>query len=218
LDLSREFIMPVQSQPMLVSQIVRAASQGEFALPPWQRGDVWTLEQRVALLDSMARGLPIGAVLTWRPDQRSDQPRVDSIARPLTGCPAVPGAHLLLDGRQRLTTILMAARGELPVYWDGERWGESGFVSAELAVTSDSRKLMPLYLAMQAAGHSIATIDVVLGEAARIASSVVTFLEIADSDVERAAETYRRIATAGSAHSVEDLRAMEQWISTRGTA
>jgi hypothetical protein len=55
--------------------------------PPYQRGSVWTEEQRVGLIKSLIQGLPIGALfINERP---FPQPRV------------------CVDGKQRLETVAM---------------------------------------------------------------------------------------------------------------
>ncbi len=40
---------------------------GHLALPPWQRNNVWSLEQQHRMLDSMAHQLPMGPIIVWRP-------------------------------------------------------------------------------------------------------------------------------------------------------
>jgi hypothetical protein len=51
--------------------------------PDWQRGDVWTLEQRQCLIDSMIKGMPFGSLMVWVND----------------------GKKVMVDGKQRTTTI-----------------------------------------------------------------------------------------------------------------
>lgn len=62
------------------------------ALPPFQRGYVWTPAQAELLLDSITRGFPIGAILVWDPSVRNS--RI---------WPADSG--MILDGQQRLTAL-----------------------------------------------------------------------------------------------------------------
>lgn len=63
--------------------------------PPYQRASVWTPEQRVELIRSLMQGLPIGAVFLNR----------RSILEP----------QRVVDGKQRLETLLMWIRDEVHV-------------------------------------------------------------------------------------------------------
>lgn len=58
-----------------------------FVLPSWQRGSVWNTNQKIALIESMWRGIPIG---TYTYNQTEHQGRMD---------------NLLIDGQQRLSAI-----------------------------------------------------------------------------------------------------------------
>jgi len=60
---------------------------GAFIVPPFQRGLVWTLEQKRRLIESLYMGLPVGAIV-W--NQTHAAGRCD---------------RWLLDGQQRVTAI-----------------------------------------------------------------------------------------------------------------
>ena len=92
--------------------IVRAANQGEYAVPEFQRGFVWTVAQVRDLADSLTRSYPVGSILTWKSDtaiQRGDsgQPRQKS---------------WIIDGQQR-TTALCTLFDRRPEWWDNNRSG-----------------------------------------------------------------------------------------------
>lgn len=83
--------------------------------PPYQRGSVWTLDQRIALVESWLRGLPAGVVILadrgtelWRRANRGANPYE-------TG----KGIWAVIDGKQRLTTAIMWFAGEfaVPASW-----------------------------------------------------------------------------------------------------
>ena len=46
--------------------IVKSAHQGEFAVPEFQRGFVWTVAQVRELADSLTHNYPVGSILTWK--------------------------------------------------------------------------------------------------------------------------------------------------------
>lgn len=90
--------------------------------PPYQRGDVWTTEQRVNLVRSMLLGVPVAAIVLNR--------RVDNEAwAAAEGDPDPAHWFAVIDGKQRLTTFRMWFSGGLAVpgawfddeYFDGER-------------------------------------------------------------------------------------------------
>jgi len=82
--------------------------------PPYQRGSVWTLDQRIALVESWLRGLPAGVVIladrgneAWRRAGNPDP------------CETGKGMWAVIDGKQRLTTALMWFSSEfaIPASW-----------------------------------------------------------------------------------------------------
>jgi hypothetical protein len=113
--------VPKDPQPS-VDRIDGLASRiltGDILLPKFQRSFVWERPQIVSLLDSVARGYPIGSVLLWQSSQelRSENRIADlEIAPPKAGYPV----NYLLDGQQRLSTICGA------MHWHGSdpksRW------------------------------------------------------------------------------------------------
>ena len=128
--------VPKDPQPS-VDRIDGLASRilsGDILLPKFQRSFVWERPQIVSLLDSVARGFPIGSVLLWqsRQELRSENRIADlEIALPKPDYPV----NYLLDGQQRLSTICGA------MHWHGSdpksRWNlaydlrNQGFVHLE---------------------------------------------------------------------------------------
>ena len=92
--------------------VIRAANHGEYAVPEFQRGFVWTAAQVREFADSLSRSYPVGSILTWKSDtaiQRGDsnQPQQKS---------------WLIDGQQRITA-LCTLFGKRPDWWDNNRSG-----------------------------------------------------------------------------------------------
>lgn len=90
-----------------VGQLVRMIDDGIIGLPNFQRDFVWPPNQIAALLDSVARDWPIGALLLVRP--------IPELAmRPIAGAPNLRSdrvQYLVLDGQQRLTALYQAISG-----------------------------------------------------------------------------------------------------------
>lgn len=98
---------------MSLSDVLRKVDRTKIQLPDFQRGWVWENDRIRALLASISRGFPIGAVMML--DSGGD---IHFKCRPVEGA-AVDSAgrpeHFLLDGQQRLTSLYQALRHPGPV-------------------------------------------------------------------------------------------------------
>jgi hypothetical protein len=91
------------------------ATEGTLILnPPYQRGSVWTLDQRIALVRSWMTGVPVGAVIIN--DRRSGLWTDVDTFDPHS---ADPASEAVVDGQQRIRTALAWFAGEfaVPVSW-----------------------------------------------------------------------------------------------------
>lgn len=77
--------------------------------PEFQRGSVWTQEQKEQLIVSMLHGLPIGSfyVNEWWFDEEEKRAKMD---------------HVLFDGQQRFTAILEFLMGQFPITFEGRSY------------------------------------------------------------------------------------------------
>lgn len=124
--------MDINAFPRLVDHttsylcdLVKAAGNGELALPKFQRPFVWDDSDTSALLDSITQGFPIGSLILWVGWWSGAQVPADRV-RPFEGSTLRPNPTLVLDGQQRLTALLNATRhgtrwvvdlgGEAPVF------------------------------------------------------------------------------------------------------
>jgi hypothetical protein len=83
-------------------------------VPAFQREYVWKRDDAKRLLSSLIKDYPTGTMLTWE----TNHP------------PELKGKHkynekqgavrLILDGQQRITTLYMLIRGEIPPYYKAE--------------------------------------------------------------------------------------------------
>lgn len=97
----------------------------ELFIPAIQRPYVWTPEQIIRLFDSLMRGYPIGALMFWDlpPGSRDDWEiyrfvthfRMGSIHNEPSGLSADDRVSLVLDGQQRLTSLLIGLQGSYTV-------------------------------------------------------------------------------------------------------
>jgi uncharacterized protein with ParB-like and HNH nuclease domain len=96
---------------MKISMILDKIDEKQLFVPAFQREYVWKRDDAKQLLDSLIKEYPTGTILTWE------------TAKP----PELKGPHkynekqgavkLLLDGQQRVTTLYMLIKGEIPYYY-----------------------------------------------------------------------------------------------------
>ena len=78
-----------------ISDLVREFNEGKITLPLMQRDFVWRPRKARALFESLCMGYPIGSFYLWK-----------SVKPQLTKQGHRPGSLLLLDGQQRLTSLI----------------------------------------------------------------------------------------------------------------
>jgi hypothetical protein len=96
-----------------LKDILREVDEGKLQLPDFQRDYVWNDEDIRSLVASIAKGFPVGALLTLETGGE-----VNFKPRLLEGVPAreVEPAELLLDGQQRMTSLFQAMYSKSPVH------------------------------------------------------------------------------------------------------
>lgn len=145
--------------------------------PPYQRGYVWTLEQRVNLVRSLLLGVPVAALVLNRRGSNAAWRRNEGD----------PGEvwYACIDGKQRLTTMHMWWRGEfaIPADWLERRMHGAGHDLAMVTVRDLSdvgRRFMDNRCMIPVAEASLGSLA-------------------------EEAEVYGLINSAGSAQTQEDL-------------
>jgi hypothetical protein len=95
-----------------LKDLLRDADEGRLQLPDFQRDYVWGDEDVRSLIASVAKGFPVGALLTMETGGE-----VEFKPRLLAGVPAknVSPDELLLDGQQRITSLYQATFSRKPV-------------------------------------------------------------------------------------------------------
>lgn len=96
---------------MKISSILEKIDERQLFVPAFQREYVWKKKDAKLLIDSMIKGYPTGTILTWDTNQPPEL-KGAHVYDPLQGA-----IKILLDGQQRVTTLYMLIRGELPPYY-----------------------------------------------------------------------------------------------------
>jgi hypothetical protein len=108
---------------MKISQLLDAINDLELVMPEFQREYVWSLEQAKELMVSLFNDYPTGSLLVW---ETTEPPEIKNDARKTE---KAGWFKVLLDGQQRLTTLYLLTRGEIPPYY------------TEKEITNDPRNL-----------------------------------------------------------------------------
>jgi hypothetical protein len=97
----------------------------QYFLPAIQREFVWNTSQIIQLYDSIVRGYPIGSFLFWelKPENRDkwevykfvDRFRQGGTHNELASTEGVQQLTLVLDGQQRLTSLLLGLKGSYTI-------------------------------------------------------------------------------------------------------
>ncbi|MCY3786464.1 MAG: DUF262 domain-containing protein [bacterium] len=97
-----------------LSDLLRKGASGLLQLPDFQRSWIWDDDHIVSLLASISLSYPIGAVMTLR----TGNPEVNFRPRLLEGVELEKDQEpefMLLDGQQRMTSLLLALHSPMPV-------------------------------------------------------------------------------------------------------
>ena len=205
--------------------IVKSANQGEYAVPEFQRGFVWTPAQVREFADSLTRNYPVGSILTWKSStaiQRgdSDQARQKS---------------WIIDGQQR-TTALCTLFDKRPDWWDNNGSGTWADHMAKFDIRLDigqeeltfatrkasARRYIPvkdilgaddLYALAEelvqgdhAFTNNIGTVAKHLQEVTRIKQAILPTIEIDDAiELTEVAEIFKRLNSTGTRVQQADI-------------
>src|SRR5471030_2972688 len=95
-----------------LKDILRKVQEGRLQLPDFQRDYVWGDDDVRSLIGSIAKGFPVGALLTLEMGGEVQfKPRLLEGVTPKDARPD----ELLLDGQQRMTSLFQAAYAKAPV-------------------------------------------------------------------------------------------------------
>jgi len=99
-----------------LSIILNSLNSQTLLLPEIQRDFVWTQPRIIALLDSLFRRFPIGAILVWKTTQKiyTKKAHINSKADQMQNMGELIYGYLL-DGQQRLTALLKVLNQEVEI-------------------------------------------------------------------------------------------------------
>ena len=98
-----------------LEEVLEQIEAGFYVVPEIQRSFIWRNTQIRDLVASIYNNFPIGAIIYWEiPDKfRNDY---GDLFRPLAeDLPKENGRYMIIDGQQRLTSLLLVKRGEIAI-------------------------------------------------------------------------------------------------------
>ena len=110
----------VESGTQKLRNLIPEVENGQIKIPQFQRDFVWTVHKAAELIDSVIRGFPIGSLIYWRTADRLREVRdLGRLQFPI----ASDGERVsyVLDGQQRLTSLLAALEGQKVTLRDGSQ-------------------------------------------------------------------------------------------------
>ena len=96
---------------MKIEQILDKIDENQLFIPAFQREFVWKRDNVKNLIDSLIKDYPIGTMLVWEtnnPPELKGSWKYDS---------RQGSVKILLDGQQRITSLYLLIRGEIPSYY-----------------------------------------------------------------------------------------------------
>ena len=205
--------------------IVKSINQGEYAVPEFQRGFVWTVSQVREFADSLTRNYPVGSILSWKSNT--------AIQRGDSGQPVQK--LWIIDGQQR-TTALCTLFDKRPDWWDFNVSGnwqehlnsfdirldvgqeeltfatrkspEQRYVPVRKILASED--LYALAEELVAGGRtytdSVGTLAGQLGKVANIKNAILPIVEIDDAiELTEVAEIFKRLNSTGTRVQQADI-------------
>ena len=113
-----------------LSDLMGKVADGRIKIPRFQRDFVWSFNKSASLLDSIIKGYPVGTFIIWKTKERLRSVRnVGGMVLPEP--PEGDYVHFVLDGQQRITSLVAALRGET-ILRDDDRKEDFGRIVVDL--------------------------------------------------------------------------------------
>src|SRR5215217_1116299 len=97
---------------MKIRQILDKIDENQLFVPAFQREYVWKRNEAKNLISSLIKDYPTGTMLTW---ETNTPPELKGSYKYEISKGAV---KLILDGQQRITTLYLLMKGEIPPYYN----------------------------------------------------------------------------------------------------
>lgn len=122
-----------------IEAIIQSAHEGIYDIPEFQREFIWKPKQVTDLVDSLARGYPIGCITLWKPYQTPP--------------------YWITDGQQRITAFCIMFE-EKPFWKDQQEW--SDLLNIYRQFLNVSPKTADFYIGRRKAGYESISVAEIL--------------------------------------------------------
>ena len=95
---------------LTIQDVIKSISEGDYRIPRFQRDFVWSIKDSANLIDSILKGYPIGSVILWKTKQELSEIR-DFGGLSIPDKDTGRYTSYVIDGQQRLTSLLFALKG-----------------------------------------------------------------------------------------------------------
>lgn len=204
------------------NQLIADIKKGEVKIPQFQRKFVWKDEQALELLDSVAKGYPIGSILLWKTIDKLNAARDIGIFQ-LPSTDEITPTNYVLDGQQRLTVIYscLGAPENAPGYLAGYDLANEVFI--ELKPNFSKPEVFPLrkifnttsllnyrtsLLSLSDAPSLQERLDNLISAFSQYKLPVVT---LKDLTIDEVCPIFERINSSGTRLSTYDLMVAATW-------
>jgi uncharacterized protein with ParB-like and HNH nuclease domain len=98
-----------------LTEVIDEIEAGFYTVPEIQRRFVWKNPQIRDLISSIYHNHPIGAIVYWKIQaEKMEKENLRDLFRPLEdNLPLKNGSYVIIDGQQRLTSLLLVKKGEI---------------------------------------------------------------------------------------------------------
>ena len=207
----------VSPEILHVGKLLDKLAEGRIRIPRFQRPFVWRPEQMCDLLDSIQHRFPIGSILIWETDRRMESHR--HIGPIEVGEPPDERIAYVLDGQQRLTTLLGALR--LSVDYTGD-WEWRIFYDLEKGIfyhprskdpklhdlpvrallgtfdfLAECRKIVEVFKSTESGDRAALLVEAAERVADVFRNYQVPMIRITDADLQAAVKIFARLNTRG---------------------
>lgn len=207
--------------------VLRQIERTALRIPRFQRHFVWGEKNVLDLLESIEKGYPIGSILTWRVETKSDY-FSGFRERPFPPAdPELPNYEVILDGAQRLSSLYGCLRnpGAGPVYQVSYNLRAAAFVHrSEVAhhepwhvpmdALFDSRKFLEIQSRLTTLDDGDAVLRGALDLYSTFQDYQIPIIALSSATLEDVVEVFRRVNSTGTALSAVDFVRALTWRSS----
>ena len=124
---------------MELHEIKEKISRGEWVLPPFQREFVWNEEKKIIeFIESIFSEWPIGSIILWVPDPKDEDVIKKRKLQTSSGGKPQYLHEYIVDGQQRVTTLLRILNNESFIFRGKERKMCYNFLSKRFAFMEEN--------------------------------------------------------------------------------